>query len=73
MNISTLPQTTSDIGTRLAVKDCELKKKDDALRWYKVATEQLCQFIEVIMSITVKMQFLPNCAVLLSYRNVKKC
>lgn len=72
MNMSTLPQTTSDISTRLAVKDCELKKKDDALRRYKVATEQLCQFIEV-MSISIKMQFPPNCAVLLSYRNVKKC
>lgn len=48
MNMSTLPQTTSDIGIRLAVKNCELKKKDDALRRYKVATEQLCQFIEVM-------------------------
>jgi hypothetical protein len=38
--------TSSDMSKKLAVKDCELRKKDRAMRRYEVATEKLLDFVE---------------------------
>ncbi|XP_019863147.1 PREDICTED: syntaxin-binding protein 4-like isoform X2 [Amphimedon queenslandica] len=38
--------TTSDNCKKIASQDCELRKKNDTLRRYQVATEQLSQFLE---------------------------
>lgn len=39
-------QTGNDFSKKLAVKDCEMRKKEAALRRYQVATEKLSQFVE---------------------------